>query len=135
MVVSVIVGAGGPAASGDGLGGAGDAGRDVASGSLDVLRRERGRSGLGWAWRSWLRGTLQPPVRVQLWHGVGWREDMGRAGTARASSSHQTYASPSKRVGVLAGGVAGVGSSTAALQSPVFVGGMNMPETLKSTSG
>lgn len=57
-------------------------------------------------------------------------------GTARASSSHQTYTSPSKRVGVLAGGVAGVGSSTgAALQSPVFVGGMNMPETLKSTSG
>lgn len=59
---------------------------------------------------------------------------MGRAATARASSSHQTYTSPSKRV--LAGGVVGVGSSTgAALQSPVFVGGMNMPETLKSTSG
>lgn len=61
---------------------------------------------------------------------------MGRAGTARASSSCQTYASPSKRVGVLAGGVIGAGSSTgAALQSPVFVGGRNMPETLKSTSG
>lgn len=64
----------------------------------------------------------------------GREEDMGRAGTARASSFHQTYASPSKRV--LAGGVIGVGSSTGgALQSPVFVGSMNMPETLKSTSG
>lgn len=61
---------------------------------------------------------------------------MGRAGTARASSSCQTYASPSKRVGVLAGGVIGAVSSTgAALQSPVFVGGRNMPETLKCTSG
>lgn len=80
VVVSVIGGAGGPAASGDGLDCAGDAGWDLASGSLEV-------------------------------------------------------ASPSKRVGVLAGGIAGVGSSTgAALQSPVFVGSMNMPETLKSTS-
>lgn len=69
-----------------------------------------------------------------VWGGV--EGGHGRAGTAKASSSHQTYASPSKRVGVLAGGVAGVGSSSGTdLESPVFVGGMNMPETLKSISG
>lgn len=139
-MLSVIVGAGGPAASEDGLGCAGDAGWDLASGSLEVLHREWGKSGFGWAWWSWLRGNLQPPESVRPCRGVGGREggreDMGTAGTARASSSHQTYASPSKRVGVLAGGVAGVGSSTgAALQGSAFVGGMNMPETLKSTSG
>ena len=45
----------------------------MASGSLKVLRREWGKSGFGWAWRSWPRGTSRPPARVRplVWGGMG----------------------------------------------------------------
>lgn len=69
-------------------------------------------------------------------HGVGRGEDMGRVGTARAPSSHQTYTSPSGRAGALTGAGSGAGSSTrAASPHLMFAGGVNIPETLNSTSG
>lgn len=57
-------------------------------------------------------------------HGAGW------------DSSRWTYTSPSGRVGVSAGRGSGDGSSTrVASPSLWFIGGANMPEMLKSTSG
>lgn len=53
----------------DGLVTAGVAGWDLVSGSLEVLHRERGKSGFGWAWQSWRQGTSHLPARVQP---VGW---------------------------------------------------------------
>lgn len=61
-------------------------------------------------------------------HGEGW--------DSQSPSSHWTYTSPSGRVGVSAGRGSGDGSSIrVASPSLLFVGGVNMPEMLKSTSG